>query len=175
MTPHRGNFVQYTPAAKASSCYPTSVQVADGSSADVVGVGTVHVWTVVNGTVMKHGLNSVLHVPGLEQSLFSVSRFVGAATKGPRQVFLDVRDDVCEITCRPVSQPESELKVFAQAELRDGLYWIRGVSEAWEGVPVAAAAADLRGLQQVLERLPLWQLRLLSLRSVMWLSCGTGG
>jgi hypothetical protein len=89
--------------------------VADGSSALVAGVGSVYVWTFVNGAMMKHGLRNVLHVPGLEQSLFSVSRFGGATTTAPRQVFLDVRDDVCEITSRFVSHPESELKVFAQA------------------------------------------------------------
>jgi hypothetical protein len=117
MTPNMSLFEKYTPAEKAADI-PASVQVADGSSALVAGVGLVSVSTVVTGgTVVRHTLKSVLHVPGLQQNLFSVSRFSGMETTAPRLTYMNVHDDVCEMSWRFAVQPQSPLKWIAVAEL----------------------------------------------------------
>jgi hypothetical protein len=98
MTPNRSLFEKYTPAGKAADFIPASVQVADGRFAPVADIGWVTVRTVVTGgIVVRHTLKTVLHVSGLQQNLFSISRFSGMQTTAPRLTYMNVHDDICEL------------------------------------------------------------------------------
>ena len=67
MTPISDDYLSY-----AANSSPQSVQLADKSSIDVIGEGTVKIVTIVNGVKCEIHLQHTLLVPALANSLLSI-------------------------------------------------------------------------------------------------------
>jgi hypothetical protein len=134
MTPDKAMFANYRATDQLTPGNLPTVRIADGNKAAVAGIGDVILVTRVEGQLRTRRLLNVMHVPDLQQNLFSVT----ALTRdGDRQLYLDMTGDNCEIM---VYRPDGSKFCFAEADLSDGLFWIRGSDpEAYGRSPAAEA------------------------------------
>jgi hypothetical protein len=131
MTPNKAMFTNY----RAIGSLPT-VRVADGNNAAIAGIGEVMLVTRVNGRLCTRHVLNVVHVPDLQQNLFSVTSLRRDSGK---QLYMDMLGDNCDVM---VIRRDGSEYCFAEADLSDGLPWIRASDpEAPDHSPAPASRA----------------------------------